>query len=149
MLIDGHHGARLTLCAHTTPDPTEPPAPAAAGAPGEPAPGEPATGTPATGGTAPDGAERVAALGAALAAAEARIHELDVQLASERQAADVRRGRLLAAEARAAAAESALREVAALHQPGPEGARDDRVVPVPVAVIRRAALAARAAPGSP
>jgi rhodanese-related sulfurtransferase len=107
------------------------------------------TEAPAANGTAPDDAERVAALGAALAAAEARIHELDVQLASERQAADVRRGHLLAAEARAAAAEAALREVAALHQPGPEGAPDDRVVPVPAAVIRRAALAARAAPGSP
>ena len=44
--------------------------------------------------------EEIDHLRAALAAAEARIHELDGQLASERQTADVQRGHVLRLQAR-------------------------------------------------
>ncbi len=57
----------------------------------------------------PDEVER---LRGALAEAEARVHELDVQLAGERQTADVQRGNVLRLEARATRLQDAARSAA-------------------------------------
>ena len=56
--------------------------------------------------------EEIDRLRAELAAAEARVHELDAQLASERQTADVQRGHVLRLQARVERLQAGVRAAA-------------------------------------